>query len=252
MEFGLVFNEIFSSSVWEEEPHVRLVWIYLIVNRDKDGAVFGTNAALARRVNLPVEQVEDALRVLSSPDPNSSSEAEEGRRILPAGNNQWVVVNHEHYTKVENLAKRRAQTRERVRKHRESKDCNATSVTCNAPSVSVSVSESMSSTRSKDIEAKERFGVFWELYPKKVASSKCQKKFLALSKRDQGAILEALPVHRRMWDAEGRMRKYIPNPETWLNQRRWEDEISEEDLNPKPKGGFRGRGQRDPNFVGKF
>lgn len=66
------------------------------------------------------------------------------------------------------------------------------------------------------------FDDFWNLYPKKVAKTKCKPKFNKLSESDKDKILETL----KDFIAYKPFENYIhPNPETYLNQKRWEDEL---------------------------
>lgn len=73
------------------------------------------------------------------------------------------------------------------------------------------------------------FLTFWEAYPKKVGKGAAWKAFQKV--RPEGPLLDlmlkAVGDQRATaaWTREGG--QYIPNPATWLNQRRWEDEIEE-------------------------
>lgn len=74
------------------------------------------------------------------------------------------------------------------------------------------------------------FDAFWKAYPKKVAKDEARKAF---EKRKPTAemvpiLLAALEVQTKSqaWTKEGG--QFIPNPATWLNQGRWQDEISGE------------------------
>jgi len=71
---------------------------------------------------------------------------------------------------------------------------------------------------------KSDFEVFWKAYPRKTGKGYChdiwkRKKFPAIE-----IILESLKksIASPDWQKEGG--KFIPNPSTWLNQGRWEDE----------------------------
>lgn len=69
------------------------------------------------------------------------------------------------------------------------------------------------------------FARFWDDYPKKVGKPAALRAFRAA--KINGAldrVLEALRTHREsvQWTSDNG--RYIPNPATWLNQRRWEDE----------------------------
>lgn len=74
------------------------------------------------------------------------------------------------------------------------------------------------------------FSKFWEAYPNKKAKGNAEKAWLKL-KVDQtllDIILTAIEQHKQSkeWTADGG--RYIPHPASWLNARRWEDEISKQ------------------------
>lgn len=80
---------------------------------------------------------------------------------------------------------------------------------------------------------KERFEAFWGAYPRKVGKGAAEKAWgkIRPSQKLLAEMLEAIDRAKRseQWQREGG--KYIPNPATWLNQRRWEDELP-----PNPSG----------------
>ena len=67
---------------------------------------------------------------------------------------------------------------------------------------------------------KKEFILFWNSYPKKVGKKKVQEKFLQ-NKYPIDDILNALEIHKKsdQWENP----QYIPNPETYLNQEKWND-----------------------------
>jgi hypothetical protein len=67
------------------------------------------------------------------------------------------------------------------------------------------------------------FGVFWDLYDKKVgAKNKCEKKWIALKDIERQKIIDTLPLFlENITD-----KKYQPNPETYFNNQRWNDELT--------------------------
>ena len=84
--------------------------------------------------------------------------------------------------------------------------------------------------QSRDIEKDEKIEKVWSLFPKKVAKGKCVKKLERLDIATLGLIEKDLRA--RVWPTDPR---YILNPETYINQERWLDEVSppeqkEEDL----------------------
>lgn len=67
----------------------------------------------------------------------------------------------------------------------------------------------------------EEFNKFWNLYDKKANYTKCFAKWRKLSKKDKDKINETLP-HYLKFTPDKQFRKL---PETYLNQRVWEDEL---------------------------
>lgn len=70
------------------------------------------------------------------------------------------------------------------------------------------------------------FLLFWAEYPKKVGKAEAFKRYkkLKLTKTDNADIITALKWQRdsAQWQRDGG--RYVPNPATYLSQRRWEDE----------------------------
>ena len=70
--------------------------------------------------------------------------------------------------------------------------------------------------------------MFWQAYPKKVGKQAAQKSFAkAIKQTDLQTLLAAIERQKRgsQWSRDNG--QYIPNPATWLNQGRWEDEEME-------------------------
>ena len=81
----------------------------------------------------------------------------------------------------------------------------------------------------------ELFDEFWQAYPKKVGKGyayDCFKK-IKPSRKLLDTMLEAIAKQKKsdMWKRD--KGQYIPNPSTWLNQKRWEDDLGgDTDDNP--------------------
>jgi len=90
--------------------------------------------------------------------------------------------------------------------------------------------------KSKKIKDKEEniimtFEEFWSLYPKKVGRSTCESKFNKLPDSEIQKIKDTI----KDWVAFKPFATYNhPNPETYLNQKRWNDEIKKEPVKPNP------------------
>lgn len=87
-------------------------------------------------------------------------------------------------------------------------------------------------------EAAERFGRFWSAYPKKTGKGGAEKAFAKLNPDDPllDAMLATLAwqVRQPGWIKDGG--QFVPNPQTWLNQRRWEDERPSGGQQPRHSG----------------
>lgn len=119
--YNKLFTKILDSSIWMEPITTRIVWITLIAAMDEDGFVqFAGVNNVAHRAVVSFEDAEKAIKTLESPDANSSDPENEGRRIerVPGG---WIVLNSRKYRDLVKRENIKDQTRERVRKFRESK-----------------------------------------------------------------------------------------------------------------------------------
>ena len=79
--------------------------------------------------------------------------------------------------------------------------------------------------KSKKVRKKENnkdFDLFWEHYPKKVGKKKVQDKFNS-NNYPIDLIIKNIELQKKsdQWQNQ----QYIPNPETYLNQERWNDEV---------------------------
>lgn len=117
--YNKLFTKIVDSSIWLEPTPTRLLWMMLIAVMDEDGfCQFASAANVAHRARLSVEETEQALAKLESPDANSGDGDNEGRRIekVPGG---WIVLNAGKYRKLVTREVEREKTRLRVAAHRE-------------------------------------------------------------------------------------------------------------------------------------
>ncbi len=72
-----------------------------------------------------------------------------------------------------------------------------------------------------------RFNVFYAAYPKKKAKKEALKAWKKLSPENGlfEAIMAAIAKQKRSDDWTRENGRFIPNPASWLNGRRWEDEL---------------------------
>lgn len=106
-------------------------------------------------------------------------------------------------------------------------------------------------SRARPHEIPESFKTFWAAYPRRVDKADAVNAWEKLGPDEElvGVILAALERHKAtsQWQ---RGADYIPHASTWLNHRRWEDEIADP-VRPKGKTTAevlrqRGQGQESP------
>lgn len=74
----------------------------------------------------------------------------------------------------------------------------------------------------------DAFEDFWQAYPKKVGKGDARKSWQKIKPCDQLQQRMAMSLESQkqsvQWLKDGG--KFIPNPSTWLNQQRWEDDLT--------------------------
>jgi len=121
--YGKIFDSIYTGTLYGQWEAI-VTFQQMIVLSDADGNLDMTPPAIAAVTSIPLEIIQKGLEVLAAPDPYSRTPGAEGRRIeLIDGHRPWGwhIINHEKYRSLQDADTVRAQTRERVRKHREEK-----------------------------------------------------------------------------------------------------------------------------------
>ena len=76
-------------------------------------------------------------------------------------------------------------------------------------------------------EHEAAFDKFWKLYPKKIWKRACEIKFMNLNKNVFNNLFAGLDLYIKSWKKYivSKNLEFIPHPQTWLNQERWNDEV---------------------------
>jgi len=109
--FTKLFASITESTVWSESHTTRIVWITMLAMADKHGRVWASIPGLAHRARVPVKDVRIAIAKFLSPDPDSRTPDNDGKRIEPIDGG-WRLLNYMKYRGVrdeEEQAERKAQ-----------------------------------------------------------------------------------------------------------------------------------------------
>lgn len=69
------------------------------------------------------------------------------------------------------------------------------------------------------------FEKFWTAYPRKTGKAQASKAWSKLKPADRATAIDILPAHVAYWTRAGTATQFIPHPATWVNGRRWEDEL---------------------------
>jgi len=234
--FTKLVPEIVLSSIWNESPEVRCVWIAMLATKDENGYVRGNAASLARIANVSLESAKEAIEKFQLPDPESNTPDNDGRRIqaVPGG---WFVLNHALYRGKDY----REYEAERKREYRRKHPLSGTRPG-HVPDASASASASVSASEKKDrdrVQGKGKgkgkdsdpqdFELFWSAYPRKVAKGAARKAWAATSGKRPPVteIVSAVTAQAEteQWREAGG--QYIPHPATWLRAERWGDVVND-------------------------
>ena len=71
------------------------------------------------------------------------------------------------------------------------------------------------------------FAQFWSAYPRKIGKGAAEKSWSKIKMDDAlfKTVLDAVESQKKSNQWKRDNGQYIPNPSTWLNQKRWEDEL---------------------------
>ena len=82
--------------------------------------------------------------------------------------------------------------------------------------------------KKKKLECAELFTEFWAAYPRKTSKAEAQKAFEKLNPDREMLETMIAAIQRQKNTSQWQEERFIPHPSTWLNQRRWEDEVKDE------------------------
>lgn len=118
--FTKLFSDIVDSSIWEEDSDIRIVWVTLLALADESGFVRGSVGWLASKAKVSEEVCTRALALFESPDRQSRTTDNEGRRLKTAERG-WLILNYSYFRNEHNQLShdpRKAYKREWMRKKR--------------------------------------------------------------------------------------------------------------------------------------
>lgn len=215
-------NRIIKESICTSDSIDQLGWFEevlfyrLIVNCDDFGRFDGRPAVVKNRLfplkeNLTLKNVETAINKLARAGliaPYTSG----GKPFLflPTWNaHQNVRAKKSKYPEPENIC------------------IQMNADDSNSPRNPIqSESNSKSESESKPARAREMdFEIFWKAYPRKEGKQKAKSAFVKANMPLE-VLLEALEGHKKSAQWAKNNGEFIPHASTWLNGRRWEDQMA--------------------------
>jgi hypothetical protein len=91
-----LFKSLINSTVWQESQSTKVVWITILALKNRKGIIESSIPGLARASGTTIQECEESLKVLMSPDLYSRTKDFDGRRIEEVDGG-WIVLNHEKY-----------------------------------------------------------------------------------------------------------------------------------------------------------
>ena len=229
-----------------EGDSILVIWIRLLTLAGKineNGYVYlsqsipYTDDMFATIFNKPVQIIRLAIQTFNSLQMIESNEY--GINLINWGKHQ----NIEGMELIKVRARLRQQKHRALLKQGDNEVSRDNSVTV-TPQIRVDKSKSKSKNKTNTDEINKLFNIFWEEYPKKVSKLKAFDTFKKIKPTDDliKIIISKLELLKKTDDWIKDNGQYIPNPATWLNGHRWEDEI-------KP-GGNNGKAKDYPSIPG--
>lgn len=227
--YGIIHDSIFKSSV-RDSWQALVTFMALITLADEDDNVDMTLSALSGHTGIPLEVITEGIRVLEEPDRNSRNQRDEGRRITRLAGHRdwgWHVVNRDFYKRMRDIEERKSYQRKWVAARRQRVDkCRPRT----GGQEYRSTGEQKKEKTLAQADARASLSLisfedtFWPQYPRKVGKAAASKAWKKLTQSELDAVMEGLRRYKAT-EWMGREIQYIPHAASWLNGRRWDDDL---------------------------
>ena len=166
----------------------------MLAHADSEGWVDVHPKAIAEETGLTIEQVNAAIKELESPDPDSRSPEEEGRRIVLLNEHRswgWRVVNHGKYRAIRSEEDRREANRIAQQKFRDKNKppvSNSNQPVIQRKHPSAESAQAEAETDTKAGKPKTIGNVSVAILLSEGVSEECANELLSLRKRKKAAL----------------------------------------------------------------
>lgn len=202
-------------------PEAVVFWIGLLTECNQDGVLTMPGEVFADVVNMEFKRVFEYMQIFSQFGLVTICNAD----VTQCNGDLVKISNWEKY--------QRSDSYTRVKRHRRKGVTQCNGDVTPAKQFVTTEEEEEEEVEEEEEKIHRSFARFWGEYPKKVGKKPCEqkwrtKKLWRLEKKIIQDIHSRKAVDRK-WH-EG----FIPNPLTYLNQERWEDEIEVWHADKKP------------------
>jgi len=125
MTYGKIFAKLYRGSMVGAGIEVFALMPYIITEGMPDkvhGGYIEMNPVLIAAIfGTTPERIEKAIEYLCSPDPDTTTPGDDGRRLVKLGPFSYRIVNYAHYKAIRNEEERREQNRVAQEKFRQKK-----------------------------------------------------------------------------------------------------------------------------------
>lgn len=220
----------------------------LLVLADEEGVIDKTLGSISRITNVPRRVIQKAISTLCSPDHNSRTPSEDGRRLVLIDEHRdwgWKIVNYLKYRQIRDEEARRSSNRsyKRAQRVRDTSDQKPDSQQCQPVSAHTEAEEEADTEAKSKTKSPPKTQLalleIYEAYPRKVGKPDALKaidKALWRLKSGVDAPKELFAsmddaivflLHRTRFFAKcpaGQNGKFTPHPATWFNSSRYLDD----------------------------
>ncbi len=118
--YAKIFDSMYEGTLYGKWQAIVTLQQMLVLC-DSNGVIDMTPEAISGKTSIPLEIINEGIKVLSEPDPHSRTPGEEGRRITTIDAHRpwgWVIVNHRKYQLLKSMEEKREADRIRMAEKR--------------------------------------------------------------------------------------------------------------------------------------
>ena len=194
--YGKVFRQMYKGSMFRTGWEAIVTMQQFIVLADRDGIVDMTLEAIAAETTIPLEVLQKGLGVLMSPDPNSRTPDEDGKRVELLDERRdwgWRLINFQKYRKLQSEEDRREYHRQYWHKRQKNKTQQASTDSIQADAEAKAEAKAVKKLRTHSASPSPALEAIRPIFPKRAGSQPWAKAEKAIHARlSEGERVEVL------------------------------------------------------------